>query len=101
MFALYYALTGIASAWMLRKIARTSTSTAFLGVLLPLVGAGVLIWIGVKSWGGDNSSVRWTWIVAMLISGLVVAISRYVGKAPFYSERQKAAVEEADLGSMG
>jgi len=100
MFALYYALTGIASAWMLRKIARTNVSTAVLGVLLPLIGAGVLVWIGVKSWGGDNSSVRWTWIVAMLISAVAVAISRYFGKSSFYFERQKTAVEEADLGSM-
>jgi hypothetical protein len=36
----------------------------------------------------------------MLISAVAVAISRYFGKSSFYSERQRAAVEEADLGSM-
>lgn len=100
MFAIYYALTGIASAWMLRKIARTNVTTAIFGFLLPLVGAGALIWIGLKSWAGDNASIRWTWIVAMVLSALGVVISRYLGKSTFYSARLKNAVEESDLEGL-
>jgi amino acid transporter len=97
MFALYYALTGIASAWMLRKIARTSFWTALTGVFLPLLGAAILVWIAIKSWAGDNASIRWTWIAAMAISALGVAISRYFGKSSFYGSRVKDALEEKDL----
>jgi amino acid transporter len=50
MFVVYYALTGIASAWLLRTVASKRLSTLITGILLPLVGSGVLIWIGAKSW---------------------------------------------------
>jgi len=95
MFVVYYALTGITSAWMLRKVARNSMSTAITGVLLPLIGAAILVWIGIKSWIGDNSQVRVTWIFAMLISLLGVAVSKYLGKSNFYKERVRGAIDES------
>lgn len=97
MFAIYYALTGVASAWMLRKVARANVTTAIFGFLLPLVGAGTLIWIGLKTWAGDNASARWTWLIAMIISAIGVTISRYVGKSPFYGARLTNTVEESEL----
>jgi len=98
MFVVYYALTGIASAWMLRKIALTSAWTAFSGVLLPLAGAATLVWIGVKSWGESVTSVRVTWIVAIALSGVAVAASRWLGKSDFYTQlvRRPVAREELD-----
>jgi amino acid transporter len=84
MFVVYYALTGIASAWLVRTITAKNLKVIITGVLLPLFGSGVLIWIGVKSWSTSPSSVRITWIVAMGISILGILISRYVGKSTFY-----------------
>ena len=97
MFVVYYALTGFASAWMLRKVARQSVWTALSGVLLPLAGAAVLLWIGVKSWGESASSVRVTWIVAMALSVVGVVISRYAGKSDFYRQLVRRPVSSADL----
>ncbi len=97
MFVVYYALTGIASAWMLRKVARNHLWTALTGVLVPLIGAGVLIWIGIKSWGVSVTSVRITWVVAMGLSVLGVVVSRVFGKADFYKQRVQEAVSAGDL----
>jgi hypothetical protein len=63
------------------------------GMGLPLLGSGILIWIGVKSWGTSTGSVRLTWGVAMAISLIGILISRYVGKSPFYRRQPVGAVE--------
>ena len=97
MFVVYYALTGVASAWMLRKVARKSVSTALSGVLLPLAGAGILVWIGIRSWGQSATSVRITWIVAMALSVAGVLISRYAGKSAFYRQVVRRPVSSAEL----
>lgn len=87
MFVVYYALTGVASAWLIRKIASKNIKTMVTGMFLPLFGSAVLVWIGVKSWGTSTSSVRTTWLVAMGISIGGILISRYVGKSSFYDRR--------------
>lgn len=97
MFVVYYALTGIASSWMLRKVAAKSLWTAVSGVILPLAGAAILVWIGIKSWGESATSVRVTWIVAMALSIGGVAISKWVGKSDFYRQRLHGPVTPADL----
>jgi amino acid transporter len=93
MFVVYYALTGLASAWLLRTVASKSAWTMVTGMGLPLLGSGILIWIGVKSWGTSTGSVRLTWGVAMAISLIGILISRYVGKSPFYRRQPVGAVE--------
>jgi len=100
MFVVYYALTGVASAWMLRLVARKSVWTALTGVLLPLVGAGVLVWIGVKSWAGDAQDVRTTFIVAIALSLVAVLVSRFVGKSDFYRQRVTEPVAGGDLAAL-
>lgn len=97
MFVVYYALTGIASAWMLRKVALRNVWTALSGVLLPLTGAGILVWIGIKSWGESAPSVRITWIVAMALSAAGVLISRFLGKSAFYDQVVRRPVSVSDL----
>jgi len=97
MFVVYYALTGIASAWLLRGIARTKPVVAVTGVLLPLIGAAVLIWIGWKSWGETNSAVKTTFIIAIVASAALIGVSRVYGKAPFFSERQSRPVTAEEL----
>lgn len=98
MFVVYYALTGIASAWLVRTIASRSVKTIITGMLLPLFGAGVLIWIGVKSWNTSTSSVQITWIVAMGVSIGGILISRYVGKSSFYRRVPIADSANAETG---
>ena len=101
MFVVYYALTGIASAWMLRKVAATSAITAVTGVALPLIGAGILIYIGIKAWGGATADVRITWLVAMGLSVAGVAVSWLFGRSGFYRQRVRRPVTAADLADAG
>jgi amino acid transporter len=100
MFVVYYALTGVASAWMLRLVARKSVWTALTGVALPLIGAGVLVWIGVKSWAGDAQDVRTTFIVAIALSLIAVIVSRFLGKSDFYRQRVTKPVAGAELAAV-
>jgi amino acid transporter len=100
MFVVYYALTGVASAWMLRRVARQSLWTALTGLLLPLIGAGVLVWIGIKSWAGDAQDVRTTFIVAIALSVVAVIVSRFVGKSEFYRQRVTKPVAGGDLAAV-
>jgi amino acid transporter len=97
MFVVYYALTGIASAWMLRAVAMRSAWTAVTGVLLPLAGAAMLVWIGVKSWAETATPVKITWLVAMTLSAVAVVVSRFLGKSGFYRQLLRHPVSEADL----
>ena len=97
MFVVYYALTGIASAWLLRGVARTKPVVAVTGVLLPLIGAAVLIWIGWKSWGETNTAVKVTFLIAIVASALLILISRFSGNAAFFGERQSRPVPAEEL----
>jgi amino acid transporter len=97
MFVVYYALTGIASAWLLRGVARTKPVVAVTGVLLPLIGAAVLIWIGWKSWGETNTAVKVTFLIAIVASALLILISRFSGNAAFFGERQSRPVTAEEL----
>jgi len=97
MFVVYYALTGITSAWLLRGVARHRPGIAITGVLLPLLGAAFLLWIGWKSWGETNSAVKTTFLIAIVASAVLIVISRLRGKAAFFSVRQSGPVTAEEL----
>jgi amino acid transporter len=99
MFVIYYALTGLAAAWMLRGIARTNVTVAITGVLAPLAGAIALVAIGVKTWSEPSTTtpIKVTFLVAVVISIAVVIVSKLRGTTDFWSSRESRAMTEADL----
>jgi len=97
MFVVYYALTAITAAWMLRGIAKTNVSVAITGVLMPILGALILAYIGAKTWGGTANPVKVTFIIAVVAAFLITLISRFKGSSSFFQERVKTALTESDM----
>ena len=101
MFVVYYALTALTAAWMLRGIAKTNLNVALTGVLLPLLGALILTYIGLKTWGGTAGPVKVTFIVAVIAALAITAISRLRGTSSFFQEKVKGALTQADMSKAG
>jgi amino acid transporter len=99
MFVIYYALTGFTAAWMLRGVARSNVAVAITGVVLPLVGSLLLLYIGGKTWvqSSTTTPIKVTFIVAIAVSAVGVVVSRYAGKSPFFGERMGRAATTEDL----
>ncbi|HTY73814.1 MAG TPA: APC family permease [Actinomycetes bacterium] len=99
MFVVYYALTAITAAWMLRGVARTNVAVAITGVALPLAGAVILAFIGAKTWGGTAAPIKVTFLVAVAASLIAVVVSRYRGNADFFHDKLQRTVTTEDLAS--
>ena len=68
---------------------------------MPLLGAIILVYIGLKTWGGTANPVKVTFIVAVVAALAFTAISRMRGTSTFYQERVKGALTEADMSKAG
>ena len=82
MFALYYAAAGLTAVWVYRRQLTRSPSSALLGGVAPLAGAGLLIWVAVRAIQGFTTAERWV-LAGIVLAGLaMLLVARYVYKAP-------------------
>ncbi len=93
LYAIFYAVTGLAAAWYYRSLVLRSFKNAILSGLLPLAGAALLLWVSYKGatslTGTEQASLIGIGVVGLVL--LVVAAKVY--KAPiFTSARERAEV---------
>jgi amino acid transporter len=93
MFVVYYALTGLTAAWMLRRVVLTSVVSFVTGLLLPVGGALVLIWIGVETLHGLTAQTILTFVVTLVLAAVVVVLSKVFGKSEFYGHPADVEIE--------
>jgi amino acid transporter len=107
LIAFYYALTGIACAvYYRRQLLRSATNLLFIG-LGPLVGAGLLIWLLVRSVVDLNdveaSATGTSWFgfgpplvigLGVFLLGIVVMLGWRIGHPEFWRERPGVAPEQ-------
>jgi amino acid transporter len=98
LFALFYAATGIATAWLYRRVAARSLSAALTIAALPVAGAAVLLYIAVRSIA-DLESGSALGLVALAAIGVVLLLfARFVERAPFFSMPREVIEPDQEVG---
>lgn len=85
LFALFYAVTGVATAWLYRRVAARSLAAALTIGAMPLAGAAVLLYIAVRSMTELESGSAIGLLILAALGLLLLAFARFVERAPFFS----------------
>jgi len=56
----------------------------------------VLIWIGVETFSGLTAQSILTFVVTMVLAGIVVVLSRVFGKSDFYRHPADVEIERVE-----
>ena len=94
LFAGYYVVISLYSVWYYRSVLLRDAKEFTLGLLLPLVGAGTLVYVIVKSMPTTAGKVQVVALVLFLIGIPLAYLSRALTKAPFFATRRERYVEE-------
>ena len=84
LFAGYYIVIALFSIWYYRSIVFRDIKEFFLGLLLPLVGAGVLSYVIFRSIPGTSGVVLVLAVCLFLVGIPLALLSKYITKAPFF-----------------
>jgi hypothetical protein len=71
----------------------TSVVSFVTGLLLPVGGALVLIWIGVETLHGLTAQTILTFVVTLVLAAVVVVLSKVFGKSEFYGHPADVEIE--------
>ena len=93
LFASYYVVISLYSIWYYRSVLFRDVKEFVLGLLLPLVGAGTLVYVIIKSLKGTPSVVLILALVLFLIGIPLALISWAITRAPFFSTRRERYTE--------
>ncbi len=89
-FTVFYIFTALATTWYYRRLLRRSlTDLALVGVF-PLFGAAVLVWVLGKSIPALGPSARWTVAGVAILGVVLMAVSAWVLRSPFFKIRRSS-----------
>jgi amino acid transporter len=91
LYSIFYAVTGLAAAWYYRRLIGKSVKNAIMLGLLPLAGAGLLIWVTVKGTQALTHAERWGLLGVGLAGVIMMIIAARFYRAPIF----RAEVETA------
>ena len=94
LFAGYYVVISLYSIWYYRSVLLRDTREFVLGLLLPLVGAGTLVYVIIKSLPGTPVPVRIIALVLFLVGIPLAFLSKAITRAPFFATRRENYQEE-------
>lgn len=86
-FTIFYVFTALATIWYYRRLLRRSLADVVFVGIIPLMGAGVLVWILTRSIPQLSSTAQWTVAGVGLLGVVLMAISAWVLHAPFFRIR--------------
>ena len=92
LYAVFYAVTGIAAAWYYRRLLLQSAKNAIMLGLLPLAGAALLIWVAVKGTQALTQAELNALIVIGVLGVIMMLVAARYYKAPIF----KAKIETAE-----
>jgi len=95
LFAAYYVVISLYSIWYYRSVLLRDVREFLLGFLLPLVGAGTLVYVIVKSLPGTPGVVQILALVLFLVGIPLALLSKLITRAPFFSTRRERYAEKA------
>ena len=91
LYSVFYGITGLAAAWFYRRLLGRSIKDAVILGLMPVAGAGLLLWVAYKGAVALTSTEALILgaISALGVAMLVVAVSVY--KSPIFKIKPEAA----------
>jgi len=89
LFAGYYVVISAYSIYYHRTVLFRDAREFFLGLLLPLIGAGTLVYVIVKSLPGTPVPVRIIALVLFLVGIPLAFLSKAITRAPFFATRRE------------
>jgi amino acid transporter len=95
LFAGYYVVISLYSIWYYRSVLLRDAREFLLGLLLPLVGAGTLVYVIIKSLPGTPVPVRILALVLFLIGIPLALLSKAITHAPFFHTRRERYTEDS------
>jgi amino acid transporter len=98
LFAGYYVVISVYSIWYYRSVLTRDVREFTMGLLLPLIGAGVLVYVIIKSLPGTPVPVRILALVLFLAGIPLALLSKVITRAPFFSTKPERYREEDEKG---
>lgn len=97
LFAGYYVVISLYSIYYYRSVLLRDAKEFLLGLLLPLVGAGTLVYVIVKSLPTTSSPVKIIALVLFLAGIPLAFLSKAVTRAPFFRTKRERYREDAPV----
>jgi amino acid transporter len=94
LFAGYYVVISLYSIWYYRSVLFRDVREFLMGLLLPLVGAGTLVYVIIKSLPTTSTPVKIIALVLFLIGIPLALLSKAITHAPFFQIRRERYTEE-------
>jgi amino acid transporter len=94
LFAGYYVVISLYSIWYYRSVLFRDVREFLMGLLLPLVGAGTLVYVIVKSLPTTSTPVKVIALVLFLVGIPLALLSKAITHAPFFQTRRERYTEE-------
>ncbi len=101
LYSIFYAATGIAAAWYYRRLLFQSAKNAIMLGLLPLAGAGLLIWVTVKGSQALNQGEKNALIVFAALGVIMMIVAARVYRAPIFKARIETAETTEAVSHFG
>jgi amino acid transporter len=92
LYSIFYAVTGIAATWYYRRLLAQSGKNVVMLGLLPLAGAGLLIWVTVKGTQALTHAERYGLLGIGVLGVIMMVVAARVYRAPIF----KAKIETAE-----
>jgi amino acid transporter len=101
LYAIFYAVTGIAAAWYYRRLLFQSAKNAIVLGVLPLAGAALLIWVAVKGTQALTQGEKNALIVIAVLGLIMMVVAARVYKAPIFKARIETAETTEAVSNFG
>jgi amino acid transporter len=101
LYSIFYAVTGLAAAWYYRRLLVQSVKNAIMLGVLPLAGAGLLIWVTVKGTEALSVAER-NGLIGIAVAGVIMMIiAAKVYRAPIFNARIETAESTEAVSNVG
>jgi amino acid transporter len=101
LYSIFYAVTGLAAAWYYRRLIGQSAKNAVMLGLLPLAGAGLLIWVTVKGTQALTHAERYSLLGVGVAGVIMMIVAARVYRAPIFKAEVETAQEAAATEHLG
>src|SRR5580704_19567173 len=95
LYSIFYAVTGLAAAWYYRRLIGQSVKNAIMLGLLPLAGAGLLIWVTVKGTQALTHAERYSLLGVGVAGVIMMIVAARLYRAPIFKAEVETAQEAA------
>jgi amino acid transporter len=101
LYSIFYAVTGLAAAWYYRRLIFRSTKNTLMLGLLPLAGAGLLIWVTIKGAQALTTSERYGMIGIAAAGICMMFVAARIYRAPIFRTQVETAKQAEATHHLG